>query len=265
MYGPFTLATKYIHYLLTATNGKGHGIHSPFVFDFITEVLNNRNHFYAYDAVEALREKLLLNKQTLTVEDLGAGSAVSHTNTRTIASIARNAAKPKKYGQLLFRMANYYRPRTIVELGTSLGITTCYLAMGNLDASVITLEGSAAIGAKALENFHSVQLINVRLVQGNFDNTLSKVVEALTEVNMVFIDGNHRKEPTLDYFRQLVPYMTRESVIIFDDIHWSPEMEQAWMEIRNHPAVLLSIDLFFVGMIFFNPSFRVKQHFSIRF
>ena len=265
MYNNLTLALKYLRYYLSASNGKGHGTHSPFVFDFITTVLNNKQHYYAYDTVEALRQRLELNKNTITVEDMGAGSVTSATKERTIASIAKTAAKPRKFGQLLFRMANRYRPTTILELGTSLGVTTSYLVLGNQEARVITLEGSVAIAEKALENFRDMGLKKIKLVQGNFDDTLSKVLNALESIDMAFVDGNHRKAPTLDYFRQLIPVMSAESVIVFDDIHWSREMEEAWEEIRNHPRVMLSIDLFFIGIVFFNPSFKVKQHFTIRF
>lgn len=265
MYSKLQLAIRYFNFFLTASNGKGHGTHSPFVFDFITQVLNRKNYYYAYETVESLREKLKLNKESIVLEDMGAGSAVSPTNKRTVASLAMHAAKSPKYGQLLFRMANYYHPQTILELGTSLGITTSYLALGNLKANVITLEGSAEVAKKALHNFRSLRLDNIRLVQGNFDNTLVKVLEALAKIEMVFIDGNHREEPTLRYFSQLLPFMAAESVMVFDDIHWSEEMERAWNAIRKLPGVMLSIDLFFVGLVFFNPAFKVKQDFSIRF
>ena len=265
MYATPILALKYLSYYLSASNGKGHGVHSPFVFDFITTVLNNTQHYYAYDTVEALRQRLELSKNTITVEDMGAGSVTSATKERTIGSIARTAAKPRKFGQLLFRMANRYRPNTILELGTSLGITTGYLAFGNQQANVITMEGSVAIAEKALENFRDMGLKNIKLIQGNFDDTLSKVLVALERIDMAFVDGNHRKEPTLDYFRQLMAVMNSESVIVFDDIHWSLEMEEAWEQIRQDPGVTLSIDLFFIGLVFFSPSFKVKQHFTIRF
>jgi len=152
-----------------------------------------------------------------------------------------------------------------MELGTSLGITTGYLALGNMEANVITMEGSVAIAEKALDNFRDMNLKNVKLVQGNFDDTLSKVLAALERIDMAFVDGNHRKVPTLDYFRQLIRVMSPESVIVFDDIHWSREMEEAWEQIKQDSRVTLSIDLFFIGLVFFNPSFKVKQHFTIRF
>ena len=168
MYAPLTLTFKYLSYYLSASNGKGHGVHSPFVFDFITSVLNNKQHYYAYDIVEALREQLQLNRTIISVEDMGAGSVSSPTKERTIASVARTAAKPRKYGQLLFRIANHYRFKTILELGTSLGITTAYLALGNQEANVVTLEGSVAIAEKALENFGQINLKNVKLVHTKF-------------------------------------------------------------------------------------------------
>ncbi|MFM9908278.1 MAG: O-methyltransferase [Chitinophagaceae bacterium] len=265
MYPNFQLAFNYLRYYLTSSNGKGHGVHSPFVFDFIAQVLNSKKHYYAYETVEALREKLKLDKEVLLINDLGAGSVVSAGDQRSIASIANIAAKPKKYGQLLFRIANYYQPDTILELGTSLGITTSYLALGNQHANIITLEGSVSIAEIALENFKTLQLKNTRLVQGNFDDTLKKVLTALSSVSMVFVDGNHRKEPTLRYFDQLLPFLNKESVIVFDDIHWSSEMTAAWKIISNHPKTMLTIDLFFIGLVFFNPAFKVKQNFSIRF
>ncbi len=265
MYPNFKLAIKYLRYYLTSSNGKGHGVHSPFVFDFITQVLTSKKHYYAYETVEALREKLKLDKKVLLINDLGAGSLVSGGNQRSIASIANAAAKPKKYGQLLFRIANYYQPTIILELGTSLGITTSYLALGNQQANVVTLEGSLSIAEKALENFKTLELKNTRLVQGNFDDTLEKVLAALSSVSMVFVDGNHRKQPTLRYFDQLLPFLNKESIIVLDDIHWSSEMTSAWKIICNHPKSILTIDLFFIGLVFFNPAFKVKQNFSIRF
>ena len=265
MFSPFTLALKYLRYWATASNGRGHGIHSPFVFDFVTEVLNNRRQYYAYEMVEALRAKLLLNKSTLTIEDFGAGSTTGAGRERTIASIAKNAAKPKKYAQVLFRMANHYQPKRILELGTSLGVSTAYLALGNPHSMVLSFEGAKAIAEKALSNFNNLGIQNITLVQGNFDTTLPKVLEAVDQIDMAFVDGNHRREPTIRYFESLLPRLSPDSVIIFDDIHWSEEMELAWKEICGHPKVLLSVDLFFLGIVFVNPAFKVKQHFSIRF
>ena len=265
MYSKTQLVFKYLKYFLAASNGKGHGIHSPFVFDFITKVLNDERDFYCYETIEALRDKLQYDNELVTIEDFGAGSRVEKTKQRSVSTIAKSSLKPKKYSQLLFRMVNYYQPQTILELGTSLGITTAYLASGKTDAQVITMEGASAVVTIARQNFERLNLRNIQLTQGNFDETLAPVISHLSTVNFSFIDGNHRKDPTLNYFHQLLTKTNNDSILIFDDIHWSREMETAWAAIQSHPSVTLTIDLFFIGMVFFRKEQLKKQHFAIRF
>jgi predicted O-methyltransferase YrrM len=261
----FKLAFKYLHYHLTSSNGKGHGIHSPFIFHFITKILNDKHHYPEYDIIENLRQKLLKDQTLVTIEDFGAGSSINKSNRRAVSSIAKNAAKNKKYGQLLFRMVKECKPKKVLELGTSLGITTSYLAMANTNAEIITMEGANEVADYAEHNFDLLKLLNVKLIRGNFDRTLSTVISQLSSVDLAFIDGNHRREPTERYFRQLLAKVNNDSILIFDDIHWSKEMEQAWRTINYHEAVRCSIDLFFIGIIFFRQEFKEKQHFVIRF
>lgn len=241
-------------------------MHSPFVFDFIEQVLNDNRHFYAYEAIEALRIKLLHNKTVLQVEDMGAGSVTGATKERTVQQIAQWAAKPPKLAQLLFRLVNYYQHQHIVELGTSLGISAAYMAAANKNARVVTIEGAASVAAIAAANFEKLGLPHIQLLQGNFDTVLPGYLNTAQQpIDMAFIDGNHRAAPTLNYFEQILPHLQEHSVLVFDDIHWSAEMEAAWHTIQKHPAVTLSIDLFFLGLVFFKKDFKVKQHFTIRF
>jgi predicted O-methyltransferase YrrM len=265
MFSAWQLIKKYSTYYLSASNGKGHGIHSPFVYDLVRQVMIDKRSFYAYDQVEALRRQLLRNETVIEVEDFGAGSAISKTNQRSVASIARHAAKSKKWAQLLFRIVNYYQPQTVLELGTSLGISTAYMAMANPKARIITAEGSGAIADQAKQNFQSLKLSNIQQVVGNFDDTLPGILAAGSPIDLVFIDGNHRYDPTVRYFKQLLPHLHANSMVIFDDIHWSADMEEAWEAIKENNAVRLSVDLFFIGLVFFNDQFKVKQHFTIRF
>jgi predicted O-methyltransferase YrrM len=265
MYSKLQLAAKYLYYYFDASNSKGHGMHSPFVFEFITKVLNDKTKYPAYQQVEDLRKQLFKDQSILTVEDFGAGSTIDKTNKRTIASIAKNAAKPAKFGQLIYRIVKHYQPPTILELGTSLGITTSYLSLAKPDAKLITMEGAAAIAETARQNFKALKLNNVSVKEGNFDQTLSSVISGLSSVDFAFIDGNHRREPTEKYFNQLLPVTNNDSILIFDDIHWSSEMEQAWETIKQHPSVRCTIDLFFIGIVVFRQEFKEKQHFTIRF
>lgn len=265
MYSKGQLLLKYIHYYFTASNGKGHGMHSPFVFEFITKVLNDKTVFPEYEKVESLRNRLLNDHTVLEVEDFGAGSVVDKKTKRSISSIAKNATKPKKFGQLLFRMIKHYRPSTILELGTSLGITTSYLSLAKPEARLITMEGSKEIAEVAKGNFRNLEIRNIEITEGNFDNTLSSVVSGLSTIDFSFIDGNHRQEPTERYFKELLAKTNNDSIFVFDDIHWSSEMEAAWKTIKDNATVSCSIDLFFIGIVFFRKEFKERQHFIIRF
>jgi predicted O-methyltransferase YrrM len=301
MYSRLRLARKYLAYRCRASNGKGHGIHSPFVFDFVTKILNDTRDYPAYTRVEGLRQRLLADGTTLEIEDLGAGSVrdgkadrvgaerpgkekgdrrSAECRRRSVADIARNAAKPRKLGQLLFRIARHYQPRVMLELGTSLGLSAAYLASGAEkgggsiqgglaaganDLKLLTIEGSAAIAAVAEANFRSLGLESIELVRGPFDDMLPGVLDRIGSIDLAFVDGNHRREPTLRYFHLLIARASPSAVLIFDDIHWSAEMEGAWELIRRDPRVLLTIDLFFIGLVFLREEFKVKQDFVIRF
>jgi predicted O-methyltransferase YrrM len=265
LYSSFKLAIKYLQYYITAANGKGHGIHSPFVYEFIEKVLNDKKLYECYSIIEQQRKQLLQNNSVIEVEDFGAGSSVIKTNSRVVSKIAASSLKPKKYSQLLFRMVQHYKPQTVVELGTSFGITTSYLANGNNAAKVYTCEGAKNIAAIAQQTFNNLQLKNVQLVQGDFAVTLPQLLQQLTAIDVAFIDGNHRYKPTVEYFEQLLQHSHQQTIFIFDDIHWSAEMEQAWKEIQSNKNVTLTIDLFFIGIVCINTDIKVTQHFTVRF
>lgn len=264
MFSPVTISLKYFFHVFKSSNGKGHGIHSPFVYRFVTEVLNDKTGYDEYKVVEKMRRKLITDNTPLPVEDYGARSADAVTS-RSVSTIVRKAAKNPKFGQLLFRIARFYRPHYILELGTSLGISTAYLAAADPSSVVVTGEGNDAIATKAKSNLECAGLGNVRIVTGKFDNTLPEMVNAVPHIDLAFIDANHRREPTITYFNELLKKTNEHSILIFDDIHWSRGMEAAWTTIQQHPSVMLTVDLFFIGIVFFRPEFKVKQHFRIRF
>ena len=265
MYSRFQTFIKYLKYYFSSSNGKGHGIHSPFVFEFITNILNDKVKKKEYAIVASLRRQLQQDHSVITVDDFGAGSGITKTNQRSIASIAKNAAKSPKYGQLLYRMVAHYQPGTILELGTSLGITTAYLGLAAPQANITTIEGAAAIAEVAKKNLQSQGLGHINLVKGNFDDVLPQILSKLPTIDFLFIDGNHRREPTERYFHSLLEKVNNETIFVFDDIHWSPEMEAAWHTIKSHTSVRCTIDLFFIGIVFFRKEFHEKQDFCIRF
>ncbi|XVJ66185.1 MAG: class I SAM-dependent methyltransferase [Lacibacter sp.] len=263
MYSSFQLAAKYLRYYFMAANGKGHGIHSPFVFNLVTQVLNDKTNYPEYKRIEEQRSLLLGNESIIEVDDFGAGSVKGLKKQRVVQQIAASSLKPRKYAQLLYRLVKYFESKEVLELGTSLGITTSYLASAAKQSQVTTLEGAASIAALAQQTFDTLQLKNIKTVTGNFDETLQAV--AAKNYDFIFVDGNHRKEPTLRYFNQLIPCVHNNTVMVFDDIHWSKEMEEVWEEIKSHSSVTLTIDLFFIGLVFFRTEQKEKEHFMIRF
>ncbi len=240
-------------------------MHSPFVFDFILNVLNNKKNYWPPAEIEELRNQLFSDNRKIQVEDFGAGSRTNSSKQRVVSQIAKSALKSKRLAQVLYRLVKHYQPQNIVELGTSLGLTTSYFSKANPGANIITIEGSIQIAQIAGENFQKLDCTNIRSKQGNFDEALPSVLNQLPSADLVYIDGNHRYEPTVRYFHQFLPISNPNTIMVFDDIHWSAEMEQAWEEIKNHPEVQYTIDIFFLGFVFFRQEFKVKQNFTIRF
>lgn len=240
------------------------GVHPPFLFDLVTMVFENTAINENYLQLEVLKQKLMREKGIISVTDLGAGTTSGLGNARKIGFIARTSSKPAKYGRLLFRLAEYFKPTTILELGTSLGFSSAYLALGNPLSKVITIEGCPNIARLAQTNFDNLNIQNIQLVIGNFNEKLPAILYELPRIDFIFIDGNHKEEPTINYFEQCLFKAGNETVFIIDDIHWSEGMENAWNQIRNQPLVTLSVDIFSMGIIFIKKELT-KQHFIIRF
>lgn len=258
----FKTGLRFLKYL---KKGKSkYFIHSPFVFEFVDEVLFNTHDYYAYQEVEARRELLLNSEKKIKVTDFGAGSKVNNDKIKPVSVIAKNAAKPKKYGQLLHRIVSYYRPEIMLELGTSLGITSMYEASGNTSGRLITHEGCPETALVAKSIFKSYPLTNIEVKVGDFALTLDETLNTVPHLDYAFFDGNHLKEPTLEYFGKCLTKAHDKSIFIFDDIHWSDEMEQAWETIKKHPKVTVTIDLFFIGIVFFKTD-QAKEDFVIRY
>ena len=234
--------------------------HSPFVYKFAEQVLEDDRDFYAFDSVEFLRNILKQNKDLIPITDLGAGSKSNNKTKKTVGSIAKNAASRPWQCRTLFRLINFYKPKTILEVGTSLGISTLYQAMAAQNANFITLEGDPVIAQIAQHNFKEMKMNQIELIQGNFDNTLSTALQKLKQLDYIFLDGNHKLEPTLRYFNEALQFSHNDSIFVIDDNHWSEEMEQAWEQIKNHPRVTLTIDLFHMGIVFFRKENKVKEH-----
>ena len=253
---------NYLKYLKNAQTK--FDIHSPFLFDLLTKVFDDNKEYAEYNKVEQLKRELIRNNSKISVTDLGAGSKVDKGNQRSISRIAKNSSKSQKIGRLLFRLAKYFKVNNVLELGTSFGLSSMYLALANPDSKIITVEGCPNISKIAKENFKNLGMENIEVHTGNFDDILPGILESTNSFDFVFVDGNHREEPTIRYFEQCLDKVTNETIFVFDDIHWSAGMENAWQHIQNHSRVTLTVDIFHMGLAFIRQELT-KEHFVIRY
>ncbi len=238
-------------------------ISSPFVKELIEEVIEDDRIYYDFGALERLRKQMEENKSTLNVNDLGAGSRVNKKQDRSVSSIVRTAVSPQKQCEQLFRLVNYLQPRKRLEIGTSLGLSSLYQYLPIRGASFHTLEGCPEIAEIAKQNFRKLRAEQIKLHIGDFADTLKQGLDELGVVDYIFIDGNHRFESTVKYFETCLKYSHSGTIIVLDDIHWSKEMEAAWEAIKLHSSVKLSIDLFYMGLIFFERPESTESHYRI--
>lgn len=257
----------YVRHVFSAWNTTGEGIHSPYLFELVRFVLRDKNAYYCFADIERRRESLLACEDVLDVMDFGsAGSPEGKLVKRRVCDIAKTHLERPVIGQLLFRLVNFIgqhekRPLEILELGTSLGVTTAYLASADSRNKVVTLEGSERVLQVAQGVWSALRLENIEWRQGNIDDTL--YVCAREGIDVAYVDANHTFEATTRYVDFLLPRMNERGVVVLDDIHHSEQMELAWNTLKNDKRVTTSMDLYYVGLLFVDPHY-LKRHYRIR-
>lgn len=243
----FQFFADYLKHRLTAKSR--HGTHSPFVYKLTDEVIYDFSSNKIYDEVEEKRKKLLHDVKN---------------NSNIVSQGFKNTVKPTHLAQLIFRLAANQELNHIIEVATGFGITTAYLSKAKPQADILTIESNAEMAEIARQNFIDLRLKNVELQVGNFNELLPKAIAATEKLDFVYINGQHSKEAILNYFNWCLPKIHEGSLLIFDDIYWSPEMKEAWTTIKNHPEVTVTIDLFWMGLVYFRKG-QAKEHFKIKF
>ncbi|KAA3621091.1 MAG: class I SAM-dependent methyltransferase [Bacteroidetes bacterium] len=252
---------RWLRYYLRA--GTWHDVHSPFVSRLMEEVVENRRVYYTYFIIEKLREKLLNNPSKITITDHGAGSKITDASQRRISDLAKNSAIAAHQGKQLFNLVRMTKPKTMLEFGTSLGISALYQAGAAPLARFITMEGCPNTARVASNNLKNLGMNNIEVMQGPFRDNLPKALNSLQKVDFIFLDGDHQEGATMSYFEQCLPYLHDDSVFVIADIYWSASMAKVWQSLKSHPQVTLSIDLFHFGILFFRSENRVKQDFTL--
>ena len=236
-------------------------LHSPFIYQMYLNVLESTEKD-DFKKLKYQHSPLYHSPKIVQIEDMG---AVQRTIERRLSTLASRASMPTKYGQMLYRLVSYFNPKTIIELGTCLGIGTSYLATASPTSAITTIEGSATLSEIAKSNFREWGLFNITSLKGHFDTVLPPLLASSPPIDMVFIDGNHRYEPTLRYFQLLMQYSHAGTILIFDDIYWSSEMTKAWTAIKADPRISVTIDLYRMGICFLRTDTLAKEDFVLRY
>lgn len=265
--GAIYRAWTYLRHLFTAWNTTGEGIHSPYLFAIVRFILRDENSYYCFADIERRREQLKVCSDELEMLDFGSGGSKEGLSVRRkVSDIAKHHLESPQIAQALFRLVRFMgenekRPLQILELGTSLGVTTAYLASVDSRNRVVTLEGSETVLKIAQANWRTLRLENIEWHSGNIDDTL--YIYAREGLDLAYVDANHTYEATKRYVDYLLPRMNEKGVIAIDDIYHSREMEQAWRELKDDPRVTTSMDLYHVGLLFVDPHY-LKRHYRIR-
>ena len=285
-------AKSWLKHQLTARNTGGHGVHSPYLFEWVRMVMSDKNTYYVWDEIEEIRQEMLKDTRELEFVDYGSGGPLPTSpskgrsaNMRRVCDIAKGSLARRKEAQLLARLVGWLgRPLltspsrggigdeasedrkglTIVELGTSLGVTTAYLAAMDSRNKVVTYEGCPAVAEVARANWEKLGLSNIACVVGEITvDSLQLAVYSLSGIDVAFIDANHTCEATLTYFNALASRVHEKSVVVVDDIHYNEDMEKAWKAICADERVTTTMDLYRMGLVFFDKHYW-RKHYKIR-
>ena len=249
----------YIKFILSATNQ--HGVHSPFIYNFVTKCLYDKTKYSDYGLINNYRHKLKSSDKILQVIDHGEGSKSLNSTQRLVNRMVNVSSSSKKEAQLLYRLSQYFNLMTILELGTSLGVGTFALALSNKLTKVTSIEGCKNTSEFAQSNLNKLEVENVNFQIGEFSQVIPNLSQS--SFDCIYFDGHHNKNATIAYFEMLLPKADNNSVFIFDDIYWSKGMTEAWQYIKNHESVSVTVDCFHLGFVFFRKE-QAKEHFKIR-
>ena len=255
------LLARYLRYYFRA--GTKYGVHSPFVADWVANVLEDNRDYYAFFSIEGLRQTLSRSGRRLAGNPGGAGYFSAPAGGPSLSYLANRVAVPPYVGQWLFKTALWAKPKSMLELGSSLGISTLYLGAAAPRAQFLSVEGWREAAELAATHCHEAGLANIRIVHGNFGEALPQLLPHLAPLDLIYIDGDHNGFRTLEYVEQCLPHLAPDGVIVLGDIYWSADMAEAWKTLRQHPAFRVSIDVFHLGLLFPRAEQKEKEHFTL--
>lgn len=250
----YRLYTYIRHSFRSIISSKGYGVHSPFAFELVTDLINNNDvAYYAFDTIEKHRYQCYKDHSKITLKN---------GKTFAISKLCRRSSSPDKDAQILFKLGIKMKSRSIIELGTFMGFGTAYLASISNKGQVISIDHDKTTIALAKKNLDAIGVRNVQLINNSIDSGLPTALNSLKQVDFIFFDGNHTYDATLNYFGMALPHINTNSVFVFHDIHWSKDMYKAWKAIAEHPKVTLSIERYNMGIVFFDSQYQKLHYYA---
>jgi predicted O-methyltransferase YrrM len=258
----FQFIADYLKHRLTAKSR--HGTHSPFVYKLVDEVIYDFSGKKVYHDIEKQRKKLSHDDTSLFITAAKGAPGRQTSRQKKVSDLAKNTSRKVNLAQLIYRLAKNHGGQKIIELGTGLGMTTAYLAKANPAASIVTIEHDPETAKIAYQNFIELELTNIELQVGDVNELLQKELENTSRLDLVYIDAGYTKQAALHYFHRCLPKSDEHTLLLFAGIYWNKGMKEAWEEIKQHPQVTVTIDLFWIGLVYFRKG-QVKEHFKIKF
>ncbi len=244
---------KYLSYLFHAKHRKGFGIHSPFVFYLVTMVIEEKLPYYRFVQIENLRTLLTKTKKKIKENRNGV------EKERRISEFVYESSFSPSYDQLLFRLVNFFKPKNVVEIGDSVGITTLYLATSDTRRPTYTIGESKDLADFAHTTFGKVGLQNIIQLAGSVEEKLPVVLSKEKNVDFVYFGRQASVEAMQKSLSLLSSCFTGKTVLLMSDI-WKDDRKKLWESVKKQGGGRVSIDMFHYGILIYNEDLQCENY-----
>lgn len=250
---------SYIKYCFTSGHQHGFGIHSPYLFHLVTRIIEEDLPYYKYSLIEKVRKLM-----SQVDERIGVFNDDGTKRLRKIKSVVGDYAITPKYGQLLFRLVNYYKPSVILEYGTTCGISTMYMAAPNSKTSVYSLSKQPEMADLSQSMCERIAMHNIKRSKAtDLMAEAQRLVQEMPEDDFLYINSATPAEvSTLVNLR--MARNGKRFFIVVPNPYTTDEMWNVWQALKADERVKLSINIFNLGILIANENLQ-KEDFILRF
>lgn len=229
-------------------------IQSPLLFDFISNVFDQDQSYYAFYTIDAAYDSISNSQKTIPTDEF---SNSHQQNGKSLAQFASTAASPKKISYDLFRLVEFQKAKAILEMGSCVGLSSLSMALVSNDCTVTSIEGNTFLAQESRELHQRFGVKNIKL----HNQLFSQFFESRNneKFDIILIDGDHNYQSTMNYIRHCLSALNENGIIIMDDIHWSKEMYKAWLEIQSMTEFTTSLECLRWGILFTNRNLSPQK------